>query len=156
MDKSRKIFGVRIDDAVRKAIGAACVDIGNASELARKLGVSIVLPRQWLGQGVSRPIKTIPHATYERLHPLISAHLPPGDARYLPLSKRPGSPAAAAGSAGERSISCPHACTDAERRIIQYYRDADPDDQNEIYALLRAASRRAKETPIPKSDAISA
>lgn len=152
MAKYKKIVGIEVDSIIKAAIDRACSQVGNVSELARRINVSLATPRMWMGEGVTRPVKTIPHATYERLYPLIRAHLPPGDARYLPQSKRPGSVAQAAApvAAGVVGLS------DTEQALIRLYRELSPIEQARQMVAMDEAVKESRQRHAPMSEAVSA
>lgn len=151
MNKDVKVFGVDIDDTVKAAIAKAVLRTGSQRQFALLVKVSAVVPGTWMGKG-KKTAKTIPHATYERLYPLIRAYLPPGDARYLPLSRRGEGDAAAPVAAP----ACVVACNEAEKRVVAYYRDLDPEDQAETLLSLKRQAAEAREKSAPKPAAASA
>jgi len=89
MPQRQKILGVDIDDAVRDALDKAAYKAGNASVLARMIGVSVGVMSQWKSDGCKRPIKVIPYKRWAIVYPHIREYLPPGDARYLPRDTQP-------------------------------------------------------------------
>jgi hypothetical protein len=142
--KDIKVYGVNIDEAIKAAIAKAVSRHGSQTAIARQMGSAVSVVGQYMGTIKGRPTKTIPHAAYERLYPLIRAYLPSGDARYLPLSMR--------GEGDQESAGY----TEAEQRMIQNYRELDPDQQHDFYAAIRAAAQTVKAKDAPPRETVLA
>jgi hypothetical protein len=159
MPQRQKILGVDIDDAVRDALDKAAYKAGNASVLARMIGVSVGVMSQWKSDGCKRPIKVIPYKRWAIVYPHIREYLPPGDARYLPRDTQPAAAIVTAPPLppceelpGRQVPRCPFGCSETERLIITRYRQLDPDQQAEtLIALKHAAEATQKSTAHPQA-----
>lgn len=139
-----KVYGIDIDETVKAAIAKLVARHGSQRAVARLLDGSSSIIGQYMGTIKGRSTKTIPHSAYERLYPLIRAYLPSGDARYLPLSMR---------GEGDQEHT---GYTEAEQRMIQNYRELDPDQQHDFYAAIRAAAQTVKAKDAPEREAVLA